>query len=44
MFNISAFLSSLPIMGLGMAGIFAVIIIIILCVMLLNKLFPYKKD
>lgn len=35
--NVQAFLEALPIMGLGMAGIFIVTIIIILIVMILNK-------
>lgn len=35
--NIGAFLTSLPMMGAGMLGIFIVMIIISLIVMLLNK-------
>ena len=36
--NVQAFLSSLPIMGLGMVGIFIVTIIIIVVVSLLNNI------
>ena len=35
--NVQAFLDSLPIMGLGMVGIFVVTLIIIAVVSLLNK-------
>ena len=35
--NVEAFLDSLPIMGIGMAGIFVVTIIIVAVVTLLNK-------
>ena len=35
--NVQAFLDSLPIMGLGMVGIFVVTLIIIAVVMILNK-------
>ena len=44
MLNVNAFLSSLPIMVKGMVGIFAVIIIIILCVMFLNKVTEGKQN
>ena len=37
MINVSAFLSSLPLMAQGMLGIFVVMIVIALIVMLLNK-------
>ncbi len=37
--NFEAFLSSLPIMGFGMIGIFTVIIIIYLLILGLNKVF-----
>lgn len=37
-FSIENFLSSLPIMGKGMLGIFVVTIVIILLVALLNKI------
>lgn len=40
--NIEAFLNSLPIMLKGMVGIFAVIVVIILCVMFLNKITEKK--
>lgn len=36
--NIEGFLNSLPLMGRGMFGIFAVTAVIILLVMLLNRL------
>ena len=35
--NVQAFLDALPIMGLGMVGIFIVTLIIIIVVTLLNK-------
>lgn len=35
--NINAFLSTLPIMGKGMVGIFAVTLIIVIAMVLLNK-------
>ena len=41
--NIPAMLSTLPIMGLGMLGIFIVILIIFASVKILMKLFPEKK-
>lgn len=43
MINFEAFLSTLPIMLYGLAGIFIVIIVIMLCVNLLTFLFPAKK-
>lgn len=42
--DINAFMTTLPIMGKGMLGIFAVIGVIALLVGLLGKLFPDKKD
>ena len=36
--NVQAFLDSLPIMGMGMVGIFIVTVIIIVVVFLLNKI------
>ncbi len=42
--NFQALLNTLPIMGNGMLGIFIVILVIYLCILLLNKLFPAKKD
>ncbi len=42
--NVQAMLDTLPIMGLGMAGIFLVILIIFVFVKLLMKTFPEKKD
>ena len=41
--DVNAFLQTLPIMGFGMLGIFAVIIVISLLVSLLSKMFPVKK-
>lgn len=41
--DFNAFLQTLPIMGFGMLGIFAVIIVISLLVSLLAKIFPVKK-
>ena len=41
--NIDAFLNSLPMMGKGMLGIFAVTIDIILMIALLNKVTAAKK-
>ncbi len=38
------FLESLPIMGLGMLGIFIVISVIIVFTSALSKIFPEKKD
>lgn len=42
--NISSFLASLPIMGLGMLGIFIVISIIIFVVWILQKFFSTDKN
>lgn len=42
--DFDAFLRSLPMMGKGMLGIFAVTAVIILAVVLLNKLTGKKKD
>lgn len=36
--NIDLFLQTLPVMGMGMLGIFAVIIVIMLVVVALNKI------
>ncbi len=41
--DIPAFLNTLPIMGYGMLGIFAVTVVIILVMTLLGKI-PEKKD
>ena len=38
MLNVQAFLDSLPIMGMGMVGIFIVTVIIIAVVSMLNKI------
>jgi len=38
------FIKSLEVMGLGMGGVFAVTIILMLVMYALNKLFPPKKD
>ncbi len=43
MFNFDALLNSLPIMGLGMLGIFIVIGLIMLIIWILGKAFPEKK-
>ena len=39
MFNVEAFLSTLPIMAYGMAGIFVVILLIYGSILLMGKLF-----
>lgn len=44
MLNIQVFLSTLPIMLYGLAGIFIVISVIVLCVKLLMLAFPAKKS
>ena len=41
--NIDAFMNSLPLMGKGMLGIFAVTIVIILMIALLNKVTSVKQ-
>ena len=41
--NLELFLQTLPIMGMGMLGIFAVILVIILVVAALNKLTAPKE-
>lgn len=41
--DIPAFLASLPMMGMGMLGIFAVILVIYLCIMILNRATVKKK-
>ena len=43
MFNVEAFLDTLPIMGMGMAGIFIVTAAIIFTMWLLGKLTSPKK-
>lgn len=40
MIDMTAFLETLPIMGKGMAGIFIVMLVILLCIKGLSKLFP----
>jgi len=40
MIDMTAFLETLPIMGKGMAGIFVVMLVILLCVKGLSKIFP----
>lgn len=42
--NFDLFLQTLPYMLKGMASIFAVTFVIVLCIMLLNKLTNIKKD
>ena len=44
MFNVSLFLQTLPIMGMGMFGIFCVIAVIMISVMILNKVTGKKKN
>lgn len=43
-FNFSSWRQTLPVMAIGMIGIFLVIGVIILCTYGLNKLFSSKKD
>ncbi len=43
-FNLSSWKQTLPVMAIGMVGIFLVIGVIILCTYGLNKLFSSKKD
>ncbi len=43
MVNVEAFLDTLPIMGLGMLGIFVVTAVIILSMYVLNAVFKDKK-
>ena len=42
--DVTAFMTSLPIMGKGMLGIFVVIGVIALLVGALGRIFPDKKD
>ena len=44
MFNFEALVDSLPIMGLGMLGIFIVIGLIMAIIWILGKVFSEKKD
>lgn len=44
MFDFKALLSSFPIMGLGMLGIFIVIGVIMVVIFVLNRIFPEKKQ
>ena len=37
--NVEGFMATLPVMGLGMVGIFVVMASIALCIMVLNKMF-----
>ena len=41
--NVELFLSTLPFMAKGMAAVFAVILVLILCIFLLNRLFSPGK-
>lgn len=41
--NFQAFLSSFSVMWQGMLGIFVVVAVIVLCVVLLRKIFPNKN-
>ncbi len=43
MLNVQAFLNTLPIMGLGMLGIFVVTAVIVLAMYVLNAVFKDKK-
>ena len=43
MFKVQAFLDSLPLMGIGMLGIFVVTAVLILSMYALNALFKDKK-
>lgn len=40
---LSNFFESLKVMGLGMLGIFAVVVVLILIMILLTKIFPGQK-
>lgn len=42
--NFQAFLASFDVMWKGMLGIFAVVAIIVVCVVVLRKILPMKKD
>lgn len=42
--NVSLFIDTLPIMGLGMLGIFVVIGVIYLSVLVMNKVFTPKTE
>ena len=44
MIDFNAFLDSFKVMGLGMAGIFIVIIVLMAVIWGLTKIFPEKKD
>ena len=37
--NVEGFMATLPVMGLGMVGIFVVMAAIALCIMVMNKMF-----
>ena len=42
--DFQAFLDSLPIMGMGMLGIFIVIFVVFLMIMILNRVTGKKKE
>ncbi|HIQ59281.1 MAG TPA: hypothetical protein IAB22_07490 [Candidatus Merdivicinus intestinavium] len=42
--DVAAFLDSLKIMGIGMLGIFIVVLVLIAVMVLLTKVFPEKKE
>ena len=42
--NLEGFVQVLPYLGKGMLGIFAVTAVLIVCIYLLNRLAPGKKD
>lgn len=44
MFNFEGFLATLPIMGKGLLGIFAVAVVIILVMLLLNRVTSGKSE
>ena len=42
--DVAAFLDSLKIMGIGMLGIFIVVLVLIAVMVLLTKVYPEKKE
>ena len=43
-FDVNAFLDSFRVMGLGMLGIFMVIIVLMVLLQIMTLIFPEKKD
>ena len=43
-FDVNAFLDSFRVMGLGMLGIFMVIIVLMVLLKIMTLIFPEKKD